>query len=70
MSEIERIQRIGKKVLVIWDQYPEMRFFQLMSFIQIQIMERSPDMDMFSVEDWELEEALDNFITWDLKTPE
>lgn len=71
MREIERIKRIMGQINHIWIRMPDMRFFQLMNFIQVHVLEKKQDDDLFSLEDWDLEESLAHYIVWELdNTPE
>ncbi len=63
MRNIHRIERILNKLDVIWLQYPDYRFFQLLSFIKGELLEVEDTADMFYLEDDELELVLDDYIT-------
>lgn len=61
MRERKRILEIIGKILLIWQKNPDFRFFQLISYIESEI-KKEKDMDLFYLEDNELEKCLKKII--------
>ena len=61
MRERKRILEIIGKILLIWQKNQDFRFFQLISYIESEI-KKEKDMDLFYLEDNELEKCLKKII--------
>lgn len=57
MRDLKRIEKVLAQLRILWYQYPDMRFFQLVEFIKSQM---GYD-DAFFVEEEELVEFLKDF---------
>lgn len=55
MRDEKRIERILEKIKILWEDYPDTRFFQLISNLKYNY-----NGDMFNYEDSEFEKVLDN----------
>lgn len=59
MKDPMRISRISNKIMLVWKEYPELRYFQLMNIL----FSRMPSgTDLFYLEDNEFEKELDRVI--------
>jgi hypothetical protein len=54
MRDEKRIERILEKIKILWEDYPDTRFFQLISNFKYNY-----NGDMFNYEDSEFEKVLD-----------
>ena len=54
MRDEKRIERILEKIKILWEDYPDTRFFQLISNVKYNY-----NGDMFNYEDSEFEKVLD-----------
>lgn len=61
MRDINRIPMVLSAVEQLWKQYPDMRFFQFMNYMQELVNaynRKGPDTDLFYLEDDKLLETL------------
>lgn len=58
MRDIKRIYIITSKLRLLWDMFPDWRFYQLMT----NLLEYLPNQDPFYIEDDELSAAISKFI--------
>ena len=61
MRDPKRIIRTLAKIMEVWTKYPDMRFFQLQSFILGQV--ENPPQDYFFLEDDKYEKTLDKILS-------
>lgn len=64
MRDQNRINRIMSKLTMIWQYYPDLRFFQLCAILKNKF---SLNEDLFYYEDTHLEKMLDIFIEENFK---
>lgn len=64
MRELERVERVLRKVGYMWVKYPDLRLCQLLYFI---LETKTGEFDLFNIEDSRLEEMLEWRLNGDKK---
>lgn len=63
MRDPARIKKILNKLEEAWTMYPDLRFFQFMSYLLTYTNEPVTE-DLFFLEEHDFEKLIDNFITY------
>lgn len=63
MRDPQRMFPMAQQIMTLWNFYPDMRFFQLMHYIESSVKEMSGKNNLFYMEDDEIKKYLEKMIS-------